>query len=152
MNRVRVWCPYAGCTKNFETCSGVRKHWENHHPGDVPVLIAEQLSRREKQDESKVESVSEFKDEELITMMGLSSTDSAVDARSAGRFARSSGLDSQPAVPVVLPETNPWLPATGAYFASMVHDIERCEVATKLALSDSGKLFRPVHAAAENYR
>ena len=61
----------------------MRKHWENHHPGDVLVLIAEQLSRREKQDESMFESVSEFKDEELITMMELSSTDSAVDSRSA---------------------------------------------------------------------
>jgi hypothetical protein len=71
MNRVRVWCPYAGCTKNFETCSGVRKHWENHHPGDVPVLIAEQLTRREQQTEAMVEPVSEIHDDDLITMMGL---------------------------------------------------------------------------------
>ena len=148
----RLWCPYSGCSKNFETCSGVRKPWERNHSGDVPVLIAEQLTRREQQTEAMVEPVSEIHDDDLITMMGLSSTDSAVDVRSAGRFARASGLDSQPVVAVVLPLLNPWLSATGAYLASMIHDIERCDVATKLALSESGKIFRPVHAAAANYR
>jgi len=147
----RVRCPYIGCTRDFETCSGVRSHWLRQHPGDVPVLIADEL-RIALQQDSLVETVSEVNDDDLIAMMGLTSTDSAVDSRSAGRFARSSGLDSQPVVSVTVSQPNPWISATGAYFASMVHDIERCEVATKLALSDSGKIFRPVHAAAENYR
>ena len=55
-------------------------------------------------------------------------------------------------VTITIEQPNPWKLAAGSFFASIFQEIQSCEVSTKLALSESGKIFRAVHAANENYR
>lgn len=146
-------CPYTGCSSAFGTVSGVRKHWQSKHPGEVPTLIAADLLVEQNSLEQR-EMVSDHSDNDLILMMGLTNNECAIDSRSAGRFARCSELEFQApvAVTITVSEPNPWKLATGAFFAAIFQEIQSCEVSTKLALSDSGKIFRAVHAANENYR
>jgi hypothetical protein len=146
-------CPYTGCSSAFGTVSGVRKHWQSKHPGEVPTLIAADLLVEQNSLEQR-EMVSDHSDNDLIVMMGLTNNECAIDSRSAGRFARCSELEFQApvAVTITVSEPNPWKLATGAFFAAIFQEIQSCEVSTKLALSESGKIFRAVHAANENYR
>ena len=65
------------------------------HPGDVPSLVASKLLvvSVDPSPEQKDPPCKDPSDIALIDMMGLS--ESQVDTRSAGRFARASGLSAQ---------------------------------------------------------
>ena len=112
-------CPYTGCSSAFGTVSGVRKHWQSKHPGEVPTLIAADLLVEQNSLEQR-EMVSDHSDNDLIVMMGLTNNECAIDFRSAGRFARCSELEFQApvAVTITVSEPNPWKLATGAFFAA----------------------------------
>lgn len=146
-------CPYTDCSCTFATVSGIRKHWQNKHPGEVPTLIADDLRADNTWTEQR-EMVADYSDNDLILMMGLTNNECAIDSRSAGRFARCSEFDFQApvAVTITIEQPNPWKLAAGSFFASIFQEIQSCEVSTKFVLSDSGKYFRAVHAATENYR
>ena len=84
-------CPFVGCNKHFETIPGIRKHWTspNGHFGECPKLSKSELLGGDTP-ELSIGTGPGPGDSALIEMMGLN--EGRVDTRSAGRFARASGL------------------------------------------------------------
>jgi hypothetical protein len=84
-------CPFPGCNKPFETIPGIRKHWTSlsGHFGECPKLVKSEFLLCDTTEHS-IENSPCPDDNALIEMMGLS--EGNVDTRSAGRFARASGL------------------------------------------------------------